>query len=101
MCNVYISSHYIIGMMWRLWKGCKGGFPECCLDSRVSTRRGFSLRCWLRRGLIEVYKIMRSIYRVDSQNIYSRVEMFNTKGHSFMVGGGSLMEMCKADILYR
>ena len=49
----------------------------------------FSLeRRRLRGDLIEVYKIMRDIDRVDSQNLFPRVEMSNTRGHVLKVRGG-------------
>ena len=34
----------------------------------------------LRGDLIEIYKILRGIVRVDSQNLFPRVEMSNTRG---------------------
>ena len=49
----------------------------------------FSLeRRRLREDLIEIYKIMRDIDRVDSQNLFPRVEISNTRGHALKVRGG-------------
>ena len=36
---------------------------------------------------MEVCKIMRGIDRVDSQNLFPRVEMSNTRGHVLKVRG--------------
>ena len=48
----------------------------------------FSLERWKLRGdLIEVYKIMRLMDRVDSQKLLPRVEESITRGHRFEVRG--------------
>eukprot|EP00061_Rhincodon_typus_P001769 g15729.t1 len=41
----------------------------------------------LRGDLIEVYKIMRGMDRVNSQGLFSRVGKSKTRGHRFMVRG--------------
>ena len=41
----------------------------------------------LRGDLIEVYKIMKGIDRVNSWKLFPRSEMTNTKGHKFKVRG--------------
>ena len=46
----------------------------------------FSLERWRLRGdLIEVYKIMKGIDRVNSWKLFPRSEMTNTRGHKFKV----------------
>ena len=48
----------------------------------------FSLeRQRLRGNLIEVYKIMRGMDRVDSQKLFPRVEESITRGHRFKMRG--------------
>ena len=41
----------------------------------------------MRGDLIEVYKIMKGMDRVDSQKFFPKVEESITRGHRFMVRG--------------
>jgi len=53
-------------------------------EERLEKLGLFSLnRCRLRGDLIEVYKIMRGMDRVDSQKLFPRVEESVTRGHRF------------------
>ena len=48
----------------------------------------FSLERWRLRGdLIEVYKIMRGIDRVNSWKLFLRAELTITRGYMFKVSG--------------
>ena len=66
----------------------------------------FSLeRRRVRGDLIEVYKIMRGMDRVDSQMLFPRVEEGITRGHRFKVRGArfkgdSLAMRCMRQIFY-
>lgn len=51
--------------------------------------------------MIEIYKIMRGTDRVDIKNLYSRVEISNTKRYCYKVSGECLMEMCGAIFMTR
>jgi len=81
--------------MWMLWRGCIGCLPGCCLvwgglsyEERLERLGLFSLEIRRLRGdLIEVYKIMRGIDRVDSQTLFPRVVTSRTRGHRFKVRG--------------
>jgi len=42
----------------------------------------------MRGDLIEVFKMIRGIDRVDSQRLFPRVEQTITRGHRFKVKGG-------------
>ena len=55
----------------------------------------------LRGDLIEVYKIMRSMDRVDSQKLFPRVEESITRGISLRCEGQGLKEMYEAGFLHR
>ena len=65
----------------------RGGSSGCCLVWKaLAMKRGwrnlFSLeRRRLRGDLIEVYKSMRGMDRVDSQRLFPRVEESITRGH--------------------
>ena len=50
----------------------------------------------LRGDLIEVYKIMRGMDRVDCQKLFPRAEESITRGHRFKVRGARFKEMYKA-----
>eukprot|EP00061_Rhincodon_typus_P017303 g45941.t1 len=53
-------------------------------ENRLKRLGLFSLeRQHLRGGLIEVYKILKGIDRVDSQRLFPRVEVSITRGHRF------------------
>ena len=41
----------------------------------------------MRGDLIEIYKIMTDMFRVDSQKLFPRVEESITRGHRFKVRG--------------
>ena len=58
---------------------CEERLEKLCLFSLEQRR--------LRDDLIEVYKIMRGMDRVDSQKLFPRVEESITRGHSFKVRG--------------
>ena len=63
-----------------------GGMPY---EDRLRELGLFSLeRRRLRGDLIEVYKMLRGIDRVDSQRLFPRAEMVATRGHRFKVWGG-------------
>ena len=67
--------------------------PGCCLEGmsyeeRLDKLGLFSLeRRRLRGDLIEVYKVMSGMDRVDSQMLFPRVEKSSTRGHRFKVRG--------------
>ena len=64
-------------------------------EERLEKLGLFSLeRRRLRGNLIEVYKIMRGMDRVDSQKLFPRVEESITRGHRFKVRGTKF----KADV---
>ena len=65
-------------------------FPEGVgYKERLNKLELFSLERWRLRGdLIEVYKIMRGIDRVDSQRLFPRVQVPIARGHRFKVRGG-------------
>jgi len=53
----------------------------------------FSLeRRRFRDDLIEVYKIMRAIDKVDSQHLFPKVGESKTRGHRFKVRGGEIQK---------
>ena len=62
---------------------------ECIsYEERLEKLGLFSLeRRRLRGDLIEIYKILRGMDRVDSQKLFSRVEESITRGHRFKVRG--------------
>ena len=67
-------------------------------EERLEKLGLFSLeRRRLRDDLIEVYKIMRGMDRVDSQKHFPRVEESFTRGHRFKVQGSNANH-CKAVI---
>eukprot|EP00061_Rhincodon_typus_P009105 g32324.t1 len=56
---------------------------------RLEKLRLFSLeRRRLRENMVEVYKIMRCIDRVDGQNLFLRAEMSKPREHAFKARGG-------------
>eukprot|EP00061_Rhincodon_typus_P003911 g21280.t1 len=58
----------------------------------------FSLeRKRLRGDLLEVYKILNGMDRVESMRLFPRVEGSVTRGHRFKVRGGNLKEMWEAN----
>ena len=80
------------------------GLPGCCLvkevyqqlpglegisyEERLDKLGLFTLEQWRLRGdLMEVYKIMSGIDRVDSEMLFPRVEKSSTRGHRFKVHG--------------
>ncbi|XP_078059894.1 uncharacterized protein LOC144485672 [Mustelus asterias] len=63
-----------------------GGMPY---EDRLRELGLFSLeRRRMRGDLIEVYKMLRGLDRVDSQRLFPRAEMVATRGHRFKVLGG-------------
>ena len=68
----------------RMFPGMEGRSYE----ERLRDLRLFSLeRRRLRGDLIEVYKMIRGIDRVDGQRLFPRLEMASTRGHNFKVSG--------------
>ena len=64
------------------------GLGSMPYENRLSELGLFSLeRRRIRGDLIEVYKMMRGIDRVDSQRLFPRAEMVATRGHRFKVLG--------------
>ena len=64
------------------------GMEGISYEERLEKRGSFSLEQRRLRGdLIEVYKIMRGMDRVDSQKLFPRVEKSITRGHRFKVRG--------------
>ena len=71
-------------------------------EERLEKLGLFSLeRRRLRGNLMEVYKLMRGMDRVDSQKIFPRVEESITRGHRLKVRGQGLKEMYEASFLHR
>ena len=65
------------------------GMEGISYEERLSKLGLFSLvRQRLRGDLIEVYKIMRSIDRVNSWKLFPRAEITITGGHKFKIRGG-------------
>ena len=57
-------------------------------EERLMDLRLFSLeRRRLRGDLIETYKMVRGLDRVDSESLFPRMEMASTRGHSFKLRG--------------
>ena len=94
MCS---SGHLTIGRMWKHWRECRGDLPGCCLvlegrsyEERLRELGLFSFeRRRMRGNLIEVYKMMRGIDRVDVQRLFPRVDVAVTRGHNYKVHGRS------------
>ena len=64
------------------------GMEGISYEERLEKLGLFSLeRRRLRGDLIEVYKIMRGMDRVDSQKLFPRAEESITRGHRFKVRG--------------
>ena len=64
------------------------GMEGISYEERLEKLGLFSLeRRRLRGDLMEVYKIMRGMDRVDSQKLFPRVEESITRGHRFKVRG--------------
>eukprot|EP00061_Rhincodon_typus_P015858 g43775.t1 len=64
------------------------GLEDLSYRERLSKLRLFPLECWRMRGdLIEVYKIMRRMDRVNNQSLYHRMGEYKTGGHRFKVRG--------------
>ena len=62
-----------------------GGMPY---EDRLRELGLFSLeRRRMRGDLIEVYKMLRGIHRVDSERLFPRAGMVATRGHRFRVLG--------------
>ena len=63
---------------------------ECMVyDQRLRELGLYTLeRRRMRGDLIDVYKILRGINRVDSQRILPRTPLLVTRGHAFQVRGG-------------
>lgn len=60
------------------------GLMDYSYRERLDRLGLFSLeRQWLRGDLIEVYKIMGGVDRIENQNLFPRVEMSNKSGHSY------------------
>ena len=78
------------------------GLEGISYEERLEKLGLFSLvRRRLRGKLIEVYKIMRGMDRVDSQELFPRVEESITRGIGLRCEGQVLKEMYEADFLYR
>ena len=59
-------------------------------EERLRDLRLFSLeRRRLRGDLIEAYKMIKGLDRVDSESLLPRMVMANTRGHSFKLRGGN------------
>ena len=57
-------------------------------EERLRDFRLFSLeRRRLRGDLIEMYKMIRGLVRVDSESLFPRMGMSTTRGHSFKLRG--------------
>ena len=82
------------------------GMESISYEERLEKLSLFSLLRWRLRGnLIEVYKIMRGMDRVDSQKLFPRVAETITTGARFNIGlrceGQGLKEMYEANFLHR
>ena len=65
------------------------GLENKSYEARLAELGLFSLEHRRMRGdLIEVYKIMRGIDRVDSQYLFSRAPIVNTRGRMYKIKGG-------------
>ena len=65
------------------------GMESRSYEERLRVLGLFSLeRRRVRGDLIEVYKMIRGIDRVDSQRLFPQVEQTITRGHRFKVNGG-------------
>ena len=64
------------------------GLEDINYEERLDKLGLFSLeRRRLRGDLVEVYKIMSGMDRVDSQMLFPRVEKSSSRGHRFKVHG--------------
>ena len=87
------SPHYqkdveALGRVQKRFTRMLPGMEGISYDERLEKLGLFSPeRRRLKGDLIEVYKIMRGMDRVDSQKLFSRVEDSITRGHRFKVQG--------------
>jgi len=64
------------------------GMEASSYEERLRELRLFSLeRTRMRGDLIEVYKMVRGIDRVDSQILFPRVDVAITRGYNFKLSG--------------
>lgn len=54
----------------------------------------------LRRDLIEVYKILRGINRADSENLFPRVKMSKSRGHSLKVRAATFKGVVRGNFFF-
>jgi len=93
-CAQFWSPHYRkdvekIERVQRRFTRMLPGLSGMPYEDRLRQLGLFSLeRRRMRGDLIEVYKMLRGIDRVDSQRLFPRVEMAATRGHRFKVLGG-------------
>ncbi|XP_059831389.1 uncharacterized protein LOC132397106 [Hypanus sabinus] len=65
------------------------GLESMDYDQRLRELGLYSLEKRRMRGdMIEVYKILRGIDRVDSQRLFPRAPLLSTRGHGFKLSGG-------------
>ena len=65
------------------------GLENMDYDQRLRELGLYSLeRRRMRGDMIEVYKILRGIDRVDNQHLFPRAPLLCTRGHGFKVRGG-------------
>ncbi|PLS49478.1 hypothetical protein CYV29_15670, partial [Carnobacterium maltaromaticum] len=92
-CVQFWSPHYqkdvdALERVQRRFTRMLPGMEGASYEERLSRLGLFSLeRRRLRGDLIEVYKIMRGIDRVDSKRLFPRVGVSITRGHEFKVKG--------------
>ena len=88
-CVQFWSPHYrkdveALERVQRRFTRMLPGMEGRSYDERLRDLRLFSLeRRRLRGDLIEAYKMIRGLDRVDSESLFPRMVMASTRGHSF------------------
>ena len=93
-CVQFWSPHYrkdveALERVQRRFTRMLPGLESMQFDQRLRELGLYSLeRRRMRGDMIEVYKILRGIDRVDSQCLFPRAPLLSTRGHGFKVRGG-------------
>jgi len=89
---VYNSGRHTTRRTLMHWKGCRRGLPgleDMVYGGRLNKLGLFSLdHRRMSEEVIEVYMVMISLDRLDSQSLFSRVQGSITQGYMFKVRGG-------------